>query len=545
MPDMPIEVKLVSEVRQCRTCQWFWGATPPYGNFARFDWKEDYPEAIRNQHQITEEWAPPKPVLRGRAVGQGQIDPGVMHGCRKAPIMTIGINPNMTSYFISDTGARWSYPNFSNDARYAYYYRHHNVYQESLSLDFIKANIKPGSEIIAEKDGWLLDVERSADHRWVLLTIRYVDEESSREIEVAWTDTLRFVVLADTSRQVNPDRLGFRAGDLIGGKIEGLQSDDVQIYENATGYYQRFVFVLDRFKQRVGGPLASADLSISEDVAQHDMVACASPGWSDRYDIPRDRISHNCVMDNAFLISQLVQSRPAVIVIVGGSSMAMFGQALAPFLIGFDYRSELKEPDGTTRTVIKETYQLLKETVEREHFLHIKVRDYELRSRIVVSPHFSYRDNFQQQSRLSAKAWSAFREDFPDDSRVLIEEKRLHENTWNDIVPLEIHGSDDKIRKRLSTASWNVLMSYYYDPIEMLADALQQEWEAARLAYREDINRLQRADGPCHFCVNDLWEFPEGCPYGKTSESVPTAGPLEAVTRVIVQQAQAATSRDR
>lgn len=418
MSDLPIEVKLVPEVRQCRTCQWFWGATPPYGNFPLFDWNEDFPEAIRNQHQTTEPWLPPKPALKGRAVGQGQIDPSVMHGCRKAPIMTIGINPNMTSYYVSDTGARWSYPNFSNDARYAYYYRHHNVYQESLDPEFIKANVKLGTEIVAEKDGWLLGAERSADHRWVLLTLRYVDEDTPREIEVAWTDNLRFVVLADSSRRADPDRLGFRAGDLVGGKIEGLESDDVQIYENATGYYQRFVFVLDRFKERAGEPLASADLSISEDVAQHDMIACASPGWSDRYDIPRDRITHNCVMENGFLISQLVQSKPAVIVIVGGSSMAMFAQALAPFLAGFDYRSEIEEPDGTTRTAIKETFQLLKETVERQHFLHIRIGDFELKSRVVVSPHFSYRDNFQRQSRLSANAWKAFREDFPDDALV-------------------------------------------------------------------------------------------------------------------------------
>jgi len=31
--------------------------------------------------------------------------------------MTAGINPNMTAYFTSSTGAVWAYPNSSDDAR--------------------------------------------------------------------------------------------------------------------------------------------------------------------------------------------------------------------------------------------------------------------------------------------------------------------------------------------------------------------------------------------------------------------------------------------
>ncbi|MDD4191935.1 MAG: hypothetical protein PHI28_11430, partial [Mangrovibacterium sp.] len=206
----PLEVKLVSDVRKCKVCQWFWGGTPPYGNFPVYDWNEEFPEEIRNQKQTTEYVT--KPFLMGRACGQGQVDPGVMHGCRKAPIMTVGINPNMTSYFPGTSGARWSYPNFCNDARYAYYYRHHNVYQESLDPGFIRKNIVPGTEIIAEKDGWLLSANRCPDHRWLLLKIRYVGEPNDREMEIAWTDNLRFVVLANQSYQVDPESPGFRAG---------------------------------------------------------------------------------------------------------------------------------------------------------------------------------------------------------------------------------------------------------------------------------------------------------------------------------------------
>ncbi len=138
-------------------------------------------------------------AIKVAACGQGQVDPGIMHGCRKAPIMTVGINPNMTSYFPSSSGAQWSYPNFSKNERYAYYYRYHNVYQESLDPDFIKANVVKDTVLKAKKDGWLLGADRSSEHRWVLLTIQYVGEKKQREIEVAWTDDLRFVIFVDRS----------------------------------------------------------------------------------------------------------------------------------------------------------------------------------------------------------------------------------------------------------------------------------------------------------------------------------------------------------
>ena len=39
-------------------------------------------------------------------------DAEVMDGCRKAPIMTIGINPNLTAFAPGSTGASWCYPSF-------------------------------------------------------------------------------------------------------------------------------------------------------------------------------------------------------------------------------------------------------------------------------------------------------------------------------------------------------------------------------------------------------------------------------------------------
>ncbi|MCL3779924.1 hypothetical protein EMN47_05915 [Prolixibacteraceae bacterium JC049] len=533
MKSSALEVKLVSDVRNCKTCQWFWGAVPPYGNFPVFDWNEDYPKEVRDQHQ-TLDYISQKPTMKVKACGEGQVDSGIMHGCRKAPIMTIGINPNMTAYFPSEAGAVWAYPNLSKNERYAYYYRHHNVYQESLGIEFIKENIKNGTEIIAEQDGWLLDADRCSDHRWLLLTIAYIDG-TEKQIEVAWTDQLRFVVLVDTKNKKDSQKLSFKKGEVIGAKIDGLTGANKQLYENSTGYYQRYVNVLNQFKTIMKGqPVAKADLSISEDVAQHDMIACASPGWSSKYDIPTQKITKNCVIDNAFVVSQLIQTRPAVIVIVGGSSMEMFAKVFGHFLTDFDYYYEVEKENGEKIKVIKETYQLLKETTEREKFLNIKTDDYELKSRIVISPHFSYSSNFVEQARLSDAAWQAFQADFIEDTQILMKAGRVQENSWNSIVPIRIHGKDDHIKQQLSAPAWDVLMAYYYDPINMLADVLKQEYDAKRISYDASISRLKRTEGACQFCVNDLWQFPEGCPYDKNTETPPAQGELESVVKEVI-----------
>ena len=47
--------------------------------------------------------------------------------------------------------------------------------------------------------------------------------------------------------------------------------------------------VLERFKKLTG--LDGANLTIGEDVAQHDMVACGSPGWQTKFDMPMERIA--------------------------------------------------------------------------------------------------------------------------------------------------------------------------------------------------------------------------------------------------------------
>ena len=527
-----IEVQLVEEVRNCGVCKWFWGNIPPYGDFPVYDWNTDFPSEVKNQKDTFD--TAPKRLLTGKVCGMGQVSPGIMHGCRKSPIMTIGINPNMTAYYPSRQGATWAYPHFKSDGRYAYYYRHHSVYQESLDMDFIKRHLIPGSEIWAEKDGWLLDSSRNSSHRWLLLTVRYVGEDSPREIEVSWDDKTKFVLLANTTFQMNPKVVGFTKGTVIGGMISNPAEENVGIFSNGTGYYQRFLYVLDAFREKAGISKEEYPFPIADNVAQHDMIACASPGWNAKYDIPMERITRNCVQDKRYLLLQLVQSCPAIIVIVGGSSLEMFAKVMDPFLTGFDYKCQIQDASGNPISTIKETYQLLKETTEREVFLEINVEEFHLKSRLILSPHFSYADNFRRHCRFSALTWQALSHDFKKDVATLEKEKRIKVDSSTGVAMVGINGKEDEIATELSAAIWSILMAYYYDPIDMIADVLYQEYKAGRIRLDKESGQLARSEGGCKFCRNESWQFPEECPFQKTSQDSLTSEKAKRIVDRII-----------
>jgi len=533
-----VEVQLVKDVRNCRDCKWFWDGIRPYGKFPTYDWNEDCPAAVRDQKDSFGQ--APVPLMKGRACNMGQVSPGIMHGCRKAPIMTIGINPNMTAFFPSMQGSSWAYPDFSSDIRYAYYYRHHSVYQESFDMDFIKKHIIEGTELRAEKAGWLLGTSRCNSHRWMLLRVLYEGEKEPREIEEAWSEDRHFAVIVNaTARPLPESRPSFSAGDVLGGLVDDLNGEDVQLFSNGSGYYQRFLQIFDKWKAISRILPEEAPLSISEDVAQHDMIACASPGWSEKYDIPTERITDNCVIRNAFLLSQLVQTRPKVIVVVGGSSLGMFARMMSPFFVNFDYSYKTTDLQGNETTHIRETYQLLKETTEREAFIDIDLKGFHLHSRLIVTPHFSYPDNFKCHSRVSESAWQALLKDFPKDVAVLLNDPSQHrvkEDVDGGVVAVAIDGPDDPIRQQLSVAAWNVLMAYHYDPVRMLADALEQELKSGRLIYDESGGHLARTEGGCAFCRNSEWSFAEPCPYGKEADVQNDKDNVDRIVRAILSR---------
>ena len=112
-PADPLEIDLVVNVRPWSTCSFFWpedSSKQPYGPYPCYDFDSNTP-AERGPEGETSSFV----WLKGTTRPAAFPDAEVMDGCRKAPIMTIGINPNLTAFALGKTGASWVYPSFSSD----------------------------------------------------------------------------------------------------------------------------------------------------------------------------------------------------------------------------------------------------------------------------------------------------------------------------------------------------------------------------------------------------------------------------------------------
>ena len=520
----PLEVSLVENVKKCRQCSWFWRGTEPYGPYPGYDWDTDFPpQAVRNEKQPAG-YTAAKPWLSAKLAGPTFTDPGIMHGCRKAPIMTIGINPNLTAWFPYTASAPWIYPAFRAEARYAYYYRHFTLYQESLSLDFVRTNLSAEHRQLAEDDGYVTGSSRETSHNYLQLAVRYRGRNEDTIYEIAWKPEERWVVVQNGGYADRPETW-FKKDDVLAGRFDAPSTGSAEIYENAAGYYQRMVPVLERFKKLTG--LDDANLTVGEDVAQHDMVACASPGWQPKFDMPMDKIASNCVSDKGWMVSQFVQSQPAFVILVSTSALAMFRSVFAPFM--------------TLHSTDFDLYQLLQETCRRPTYVTIDIGAVKFRTRLIVSPHFSYPDGFLPGARLSDDAWKAFSADHRADMKLLLDNKRVLPDPRLGPGPylVKLQPTDD-LRAQLSVSGQAALDGYFVDPFELMAQAMADEYTNGTITFDAKTGRLGRASGPCRFCVNAKWSFPEGCAYGKPDEPAPPPGQLEDAVSAILAKGKEA-----
>jgi hypothetical protein len=354
-------------------------------------------------------------------------------------------------------------------------------------------------------------------------------------VEVAWSPKQRFVLLVGKKDPEKDDR-SFQKGDIIAAKLDNPVANRAAVYENTVGYYQRFIPVLDNLSDYITKQLSNSvdvKLRIGEDVSQHDMIGCASPGWSSIYDIPTGKIAENCVLEKGFAMQQILQSRPAVIVLVGKSTLEMFGRYYGMFL-DLDYLESNPETPGKMR--VKDVYHLLNETCTRRKYFTVNINGYSLRSRVIVCPHFSYYANYLKQARLSAEAWTAFKKDFADDVRILKNRRLVAENGYDNVTAIEIKKKKE-LQRELSASAWNVLMAYYYEPNRMIADALIEEYDSGVISYDEVSGCLNRTDGNCNYCDNSHWQFPEnGCRYGKAENSDEQPVCFDEIIRKMVKQ---------
>ncbi len=544
----PLEIDLVFNIRSCGTCDFFWPKDKrkqPYGPYTAFDFQKSIPDE-NDPKDNPEDYLWLKGVTREDAFPNGEV----MDGCRKAPIMTIGINPNMTAFAPGQQGASWAYPNFTSDedtdawTKYAYYYRYRSVYQEHLNLDFVKENLSSEGQIIAERDGKLVSAERTSSSPSYDIEVLYDGDAKATKIHLSGElGSPQYVLLYD---HFEPNNV-FKKGDVIAAKPNIPAGVETDVYQEQIGYYEQLVPTLNMFSDFLKEKgMTGADIQIGEDVGQLDMVACASPHWNKAFlsDEKGDRepdIINNCVSKNAWAIKQLVQTKPAVLYLVGESSWNMFRDAFGGLIHQKEPMPEYPE-DGA--------FTLFKSTIDDNNPCYFKFsteidgRSYELTTRLIATPHFSYNTNFLPQFRMSPDDLKAFKANYAACYAYFEKSEDV------DIVPAKDYGfsaiqivkNTDEVFQALEknySEALKALTPGYYNPHRQMAEVLEGLYNAGKLSYvkgsGEEKGYLTRSEGSCSFCVNDHWEFPLGCPYKKTEEPAPPVGFLKKVAAQIVK----------
>jgi hypothetical protein len=552
----PMEIDLVFNVRRCGTCRFFWPhntAKQPYGPYPTYNFVSNTPRLAKPAGDpFSFAW------VKGETRAPSFPDGGIMDGCRKAPIMTIGINPNLTAFLPGQNGASWCYPSFSGDkdswTKYAYYYRYRSVYQERFNFKFAKKFILPEGRIQAKKAGTIVAALRPSDAPAYKIKIRYDGAAKDTTINLPGKiGEAPYVVLFN----ITPPNNRFKRGDVIAGRLNVSAGHKVQIYAQQIGYYERMVPVLRRFEAYLRRQGQAAKLRVGEDVGQLDMVACASPHWGPSWlggstDSVRTVIS-NCVTENAWAIKQLIHTRPAVLFLVGEASFNMFRSAFGR-LIKSNPDLPMRPEDGA--------FTLLRATTDPanpctfEFAGNFEGHHYAISTRLVVTPHFSYGSNFWPQFRLNQAAWKSFRKIFPACAKFLQSDPRLTPTPkGGTFVGFAIQRNAREVlslvRKRWPSA-YGELMSGFYDATAMMELVLEDLYSKKKLTFvgPRDGNAgyLARSEGPCTFCENRHWKFPLGCPYGKPQEPQLRAGLLDKVATEIIRRgpllmAEAAANR--
>ncbi len=544
-PD-PIEVALVFNVRACGTCDFFWPESPadqPYGPFPVFDFRSDTPEDPTPKND-PEAYPWMKVKTREPSFPNGEV----MDGCRKAPIMTIGINPNLTAFSTGTMGTSWAYPDFSSDdgtdawTKYAYYYRYRSVYQERFDFDTIKQYLLTDGQVVAAKDGHILSADRTSSDPSYSMTVHYEGDKDDTVIPLdRKLGEPRYVLLFNRREPGN----AFKKGDVIAAKLSVPAGEELTLWQEKIGYYEQFVPALTAFNEfLVGKGHGDADLRIGEDVCQLDMVACASPHWNPDFlggsKQSEQTIIDNCVSSNAWAMKQLVQTRPAVLYLVGESSFNMFKRAFGNLIH--------RDPPLPTHPA-DNAFTLFRDTCDSEHPTTFELettidgKKFAISTRLVATPHFSYDSNFLPQIRLSQGWWKQLQTADPDCAKFLTTDPRItHVEPDYGYYAFEIVSDTQAVLEQIRTrfpSSAKELMDSFYDPHAMMAKVLEDLYGQGALSYKTDSGGtsgyLERTEGSCHFCVNDHWKFPLGCPYGKTELQPPPEGFLDQVAAQIVK----------
>jgi len=152
----------------------------------------------------------------------------------------------------------------------------------------------------------------------------------------------------------------------------------------------------------------------------------------------------------------------------------------------------------------------------------------------VVSPHFSYDDNFIPQSSFGDDAWQTFANAHPEALTELDEMERIQGPNRDGFMAVDIRDLGDWGRRHPQAISQLIVHSY--EASQLIADALMQETALGNLSWDSERSRLARSAGSCRFCVNSRWRFPEGCIYGLDVRAGTPAEALEETFQDVRRQ---------
>jgi hypothetical protein len=265
---LPLEVELLYETMPCNAMRVAQEPKTPaphpcayfrqWGTYHSFDYIIDGPQ--------------PKPGIptRVKYVGRAPLIPEALSGCRKAPIVGVGINPNLPGWARSKRGAL--NPSFDDYRQYAHYFRY-----------------------------------RSTD-KLIVKGQAYLDAGGGPH------DT----PFSNFELNIAPD-------------VEGNRLVEAEL--DTQTFYRDYQELLRDLAEQMHW--ANARLSVGEDLAYMNMVACPSARWTTgpipgEPDLPpmttaqRDGIVHECYRERRYFLRQLVQSLPRVLLIISQSTAGVF-----------------------------------------------------------------------------------------------------------------------------------------------------------------------------------------------------------------------------
>jgi hypothetical protein len=268
VPDtrLPTEVELAYEVMSCnamRVAQEPLGKPHPCGYFRKWGTYHSY--------DYTTDGPPDRGIVHEtRYVGRAPLAPELLSGCRKAPVMAVGINPNVPGWWASRR--RSLAPLFDDYKQYAHYFRYREVAKLQLSeADYLAYGGGPADTPFSDFE---LNVPR--------------DEHGNRAIEV----------------ELQPQPM-----------------------------YEAYQGLLDSLAQKMGWNDAKLtvgeDLSYGNMVAMPSAKWTTAPDPGDPSLPPmtrteRDGIVSECFRERRYFLRQLFQSLPSVLLIFSQSTANAF-----------------------------------------------------------------------------------------------------------------------------------------------------------------------------------------------------------------------------